>query len=85
MELKLLANTEPRKRFHLIRRLRNAANHADSLEKLCQGSLCDARTKLEAQVEMLLITIQVPYSYYLYSPIFGQLFCVYFDRHMHHT
>ncbi|KXJ06382.1 Signal recognition particle subunit SRP68 [Exaiptasia diaphana] len=49
MELKLLANTEPRKRFHLIRRLRNAAGHADSLEKLCQGSLCDARTKLEAQ------------------------------------
>lgn len=50
MELKLLANTEPRKRFHLIRRLRNAAGHADSLEKLCQGELCDARTKLEAQV-----------------------------------
>lgn len=52
MELKLLANTEPRKRFHLIRRLRKAATHAESLEKLCEGELCDARTKLEAQVIM---------------------------------
>ncbi|EDO32726.1 predicted protein, partial [Nematostella vectensis] len=49
MELKLLANTEPRKRFHLIRRLQKASKHAQDLENLCDGDMCDARTKLEAQ------------------------------------
>lgn len=50
MELKLLANTEPRKRFHLLRRLRKAAYYASELETLCQSEKCDTRTKLEAQV-----------------------------------
>ncbi|XP_022780603.1 signal recognition particle subunit SRP68-like [Stylophora pistillata] len=49
MELKLLANTELRKKFHYIRRLRKAASHATQLEELCSGDVCDARTKLEAQ------------------------------------
>ncbi|XP_068732077.1 signal recognition particle subunit SRP68-like [Montipora capricornis] len=49
MELKLLANTEPRKKFHYIRRLRKAASHADQLQELCYGDACDARSKLEAQ------------------------------------
>ncbi|XP_067044030.1 signal recognition particle subunit SRP68-like [Acropora muricata] len=49
MELKLLANTELRKKFHYIRRLRKAANHADQLQGLCDGEACDARTKLESQ------------------------------------
>ena len=50
MELKLLANTELRKKFHYIRRLRKAASHANQLEELCYADTCDARTKLEAQV-----------------------------------
>lgn len=50
MELKLLANTELRKKFHYIRRLRKAASHANQLEELCYAEACDARTKLEAQV-----------------------------------
>lgn len=49
MELKLLANTELRKKFHYIRRLRKAASHASQLEELCYAEACDARTKLEAQ------------------------------------
>ena len=50
MELKLLANTELRKKFHYIRRLRKAESHASQLEELCYTEACDARTKLEAQV-----------------------------------
>jgi len=50
MELKLLANTELRKKFHYIRRLRKAASHASQLEELCHAEACDARTKLESQV-----------------------------------
>jgi signal recognition particle subunit SRP68 len=49
MQLRQLANTEPRKRFHLIKRLKKAAVHAASLAELCQNDICDARTKLEAQ------------------------------------
>ena len=50
MELKLLANTEPRKKFHLVRRLRKAASSAQELVDLCEADICDARTKLEAKV-----------------------------------
>nr|CAG4644727.1 EOG090X04NF [Leptodora kindtii] len=49
MQLKLESNTEPRKKFHLISRLRKAVMHALHLEYVCQSPLCDARTKLEAQ------------------------------------
>ena len=51
MELKQDTNTEPRKRFHLLRRLNKAAKHAKDLMKLCEEcGRCDARTRLEAQV-----------------------------------
>lgn len=51
MELKQEANTEPRKRFHLLRRLHKANKHALQLLKLCEEcKRCDARTRLEAQV-----------------------------------
>jgi signal recognition particle subunit SRP68 len=50
MELKLLANTEPRKRFHMLRRLCKATQHAKELQKLSESDRCDPRTKLEAQV-----------------------------------
>lgn len=49
MQLKQEANTEPRKRFHLLSRLRKAAKHGERLEKLCDSSRVDAKTKLEAQ------------------------------------
>ena len=63
MELKLLANTELRKKFHYIRRLRKAASHAGQLEELCCADMCDARTKLEAQV----LSFQLTYTCTLYS------------------
>ena len=50
MQLKQEANTEPRKRFHLLSRLRKAAKHGERLEKLCDSPRVDAKTKLEAQV-----------------------------------
>jgi len=51
MQLKSEANTEPRKRFHMISRLRKAVQHADTLFRLCNESgVFDARTKLEGQV-----------------------------------
>lgn len=50
MQLKQEANTEPRKRFHLLARLRKAAKHSERLEKLCESHRVDAKTKLEAQV-----------------------------------
>ncbi|GAA6074087.1 signal recognition particle subunit SRP68 [Tachysurus ichikawai] len=51
MQLKQEANTEPRKRFHLLARLRKAAKHGEKLEKLCESHRVDAKTKLEAQVK----------------------------------
>lgn len=51
MELKQAANTEPRKRFHLLRRLKRAGKHAAELSRLCEEcGRCDSRTRLEAQV-----------------------------------
>ena len=51
MHLKQEANSEPRKRHHMMEKLRKAVKHADKLNSLCDGSpKVDARTKLEAQV-----------------------------------
>lgn len=55
MQLKQEANSEPRKKFHLINRLRKAVQFAKNIEKLSQSSRCDARTKLEAQGYVSLI------------------------------
>ncbi|XP_077979719.1 signal recognition particle subunit SRP68-like [Glandiceps talaboti] len=49
MQLKQEANTEPRKKFHLMRRLRKAVKYTEDLETLCSSVKCDARSKLEAQ------------------------------------
>ncbi|XP_065846752.1 signal recognition particle subunit SRP68-like [Oscarella lobularis] len=49
MQLRQQANTESRKRFHMVRRLKKAAKHARALSQLCEADICDARTKLEAQ------------------------------------
>lgn len=44
------STNEPRKKFHMRRRLRKALQYADELSSLCKmSSACDARTKLECQ------------------------------------
>ncbi|XP_038211841.1 signal recognition particle subunit SRP68-like [Zerene cesonia] len=49
MQLRQEANTEPRKKFHLVSRLKKACSHAHLLLQLCeQSGVCDARTQLEA-------------------------------------
>ena len=50
MQLKEEANTEPRKRYHLMSRLKKAVQYAESLNNLCSSEKCDARTQLESQV-----------------------------------
>ncbi|XP_050540523.1 signal recognition particle subunit SRP68 [Daktulosphaira vitifoliae] len=49
MQLRVEANTEPRKKFHLVSRLRKAATYALQLQKLCESDKFDARTQLETQ------------------------------------
>jgi len=51
MALKQEANTEPRKKFHLLKKFKKAVKYSQVLEKLCNEppSLCDAKTKLETQ------------------------------------
>lgn len=49
MQLKQECTTEPRKKFHMIRKFRKAVFWANKLKELCitENSRCDARTKLE--------------------------------------
>ncbi|XP_018313740.1 signal recognition particle subunit SRP68 [Mycetomoellerius zeteki] len=49
MQLRQESNTEPRKKFHLISRLKKAAAYSLQLQDLIENINCDARTKLEAQ------------------------------------
>ncbi|KAI8797162.1 signal recognition particle subunit SRP68 [Biomphalaria glabrata] len=49
MQLKSEANTEPRKRFHMISKLKKAVVYAEELESIGNSVKCDARTKLECQ------------------------------------
>ncbi|XP_078621495.1 signal recognition particle subunit SRP68-like [Branchiostoma floridae x Branchiostoma japonicum] len=49
MQLKQEANTEHRKQFHMVSRMKKAAGHAATLARLCDSDKVDARTKLEAQ------------------------------------
>ncbi|XP_017770526.1 PREDICTED: signal recognition particle subunit SRP68 [Nicrophorus vespilloides] len=49
MQLRQESNTEPRKKFHFIQKLRKACVYSEQLEELCKFDRCDARTKLEAQ------------------------------------
>lgn len=72
MQLKQEANTEPRKRFHLLSRLRKAVKHAEELERLCESQRVDAKTKLEAQVSSHVCHLQ---GASLTLAIFFVLFC----------
>ncbi|XP_005095134.1 signal recognition particle subunit SRP68 [Aplysia californica] len=49
MQLKSEANTEPRKRFHMVSKLKKAVVYSEELASLCDSEKCDARTKLECQ------------------------------------
>ncbi|KAK5641346.1 hypothetical protein RI129_009893 [Pyrocoelia pectoralis] len=49
MQLRQESNTEQRKKFHMIRKLRKACLYALQLEELCRSDRCDARSKLEVQ------------------------------------
>ncbi|ESO03053.1 hypothetical protein HELRODRAFT_112400, partial [Helobdella robusta] len=51
MQLKSEANTEPRKHFHMMNRLKKAVHHADHLQKVVadEQANCDARTNLEVK------------------------------------
>lgn len=62
MQLKQEANTEPRKKFHLLARLRKAAKHSEKLEKLCESPRVDAKTKLEAQAYTAYLTGMVHFE-----------------------
>lgn len=65
MQLKSEANTEPRKKYHMISRLKKAVMYAEELFTLCEHDKCDARTKLESQVwesGQLMIVLQIVLS-----------------------
>lgn len=63
MELKQEVNSDPRKRFHLLRRLKKATKYADQLLMLSEAcERCDARTRLEAQVTTACVV------YHQYTP-----------------
>lgn len=49
MQLRQEANTEPRKKFHLVNKLRKACVYALQLQALCNTDAFDARTKLETE------------------------------------
>ncbi|CAH0564212.1 unnamed protein product [Brassicogethes aeneus] len=49
MQLRQEANSEPRKKFHLVQKLRKACTYAMQLDELCKQERCDARTQLESQ------------------------------------
>uniref|UniRef100_A0A0K8TT17 Signal recognition particle subunit SRP68 n=1 Tax=Tabanus bromius TaxID=304241 RepID=A0A0K8TT17_TABBR len=49
MQLRQEANTEQRKKFHLVGKLRKACTYALQLQALCAADVCDARTKLETE------------------------------------
>ncbi|KAM4604042.1 signal recognition particle subunit SRP68 [Polymixia lowei] len=68
MQLKQEANTEPRKRFHLLARLRKAAKHGERLEKLCESHRVDAKTKLEAQAYTSYLTGMVEFELQEWKP-----------------
>ncbi|XP_041364643.1 signal recognition particle subunit SRP68-like [Gigantopelta aegis] len=49
MELKSEANTELRKKYHMLSRMKKAVEYSEELAVLCESPHCDAKTKLESQ------------------------------------
>uniref|UniRef100_A0A1B6CIN9 Signal recognition particle subunit SRP68 n=1 Tax=Clastoptera arizonana TaxID=38151 RepID=A0A1B6CIN9_9HEMI len=73
MQLRQEANTEPRKRFHLIQRLRKSTSYALQLQKLCESEKCDARTKLEAQAYVAWIHGSLHFELQMWKPAMENL------------
>jgi len=60
MCLKQQAYTEPRKRHHMVEKMRKAVLHSVELDQLCgESTKVDGRTKLEAQVSTLLVYFKI--------------------------
>lgn len=55
MQLKGEASIDPRKRFHMINKLRKADHYTQELSNLCDQVNVDPRTKLEVQVVILTV------------------------------
>ncbi|VDI73750.1 signal recognition particle subunit SRP68 [Mytilus galloprovincialis] len=49
MQLKSEANTEQRKKFHTLAKIKKAVTYAEELAELCKSPKCDAQTQLESQ------------------------------------
>ncbi|CAC5402336.1 SRP68 [Mytilus coruscus] len=49
MQLKSEANTEQRKKFHMLAKIKKAVTYAEELAELCKSPKCDAQTQLESQ------------------------------------
>ncbi|KAL0278613.1 UNVERIFIED_CONTAM: hypothetical protein PYX00_000385 [Menopon gallinae] len=73
MQLRQEANTEPRRKFHLIQRLRKAAAFSLHLQHLCESDVCDARTKLEAQAYVAWIHGSLHFELQLWKPAMENL------------
>ncbi|XP_067006030.1 signal recognition particle subunit SRP68 [Anabrus simplex] len=73
MQLRQEANTEPRKKFHLVSRLRKATSYSLQLQKLCESSKFDARTKLEAQAYVAWIHGSLHFELQLWKPAMENL------------
>ena len=57
MQLKFESNSDPRKKFHMLNRLRKARKYAEQLNAVCaESDKVDARTKLETQAYHCWIT-----------------------------
>ncbi|KAK3089911.1 hypothetical protein FSP39_007594 [Pinctada imbricata] len=54
MQLKAEANTEPRKKYHMLSRIKKAVHYAEEFASLCENPKCDARTKLECKAYLAL-------------------------------
>jgi signal recognition particle subunit SRP68 len=50
MELKRESSSESRKHFHIVKRLRRAAQHAALLSKIAEQHSAEKRTQLDAKV-----------------------------------
>ncbi|KAJ1526690.1 hypothetical protein ONE63_008270 [Megalurothrips usitatus] len=73
MQLRQEANTEPRKRYHHISRLRKATVYCLQLQKFCELPNCDARTKLEAQAYVSWIHGSLHFELHMWLPAMENL------------
>ncbi|OXU28183.1 hypothetical protein TSAR_003634 [Trichomalopsis sarcophagae] len=68
MQLRQESNTEPRKKFHLVSRLRKAGTYALELQNLIESIDCDPRTKLEAQAYVAYIQGSINFELQNWAP-----------------